>query len=431
LAGLNVFDRITAPNTVYDTTFSSTWTHLREQDWVLDTDPFGVDQFGHPYQGAILFQFSRGSGISFWRSTAYSILGSFVWKMAGETDMPTTNDQISTGLAGPMLGEALFRMSSLILEDGGSSPSFWRETGAGILSPPLLILRRFNRFKAIFPAYDPATFLLARVGGSTEEVVTDNRLTQTIKHEQGTLGVSFSYGLPGKSGYEYKRPFDYFSFDFDGNVTAPQDFQKIEVQGLLVGSPYFLGPSFQNASYHGLWGLFAGYDYLSPDESFRVSTTTLSIGNVGQLWATGKLAIQGSVFAAAGYGAGGAIPSDAGERDFHFGITPEAVVSLRAIYGDRAMLDVSGREYYVSGLLSDDTSGAEQIFHATASFTLRVFRRHGFGIQFTEANRHAHYVVNSATQYRNQTEGIFSIYYCVLGHRSFGAVDWRGPGSPK
>jgi hypothetical protein len=54
---LNVYDQIFYSNAtedgkkVYSSTFSSTWDHLRKQNWVFDKDPFNVNQFAHPYQG--------------------------------------------------------------------------------------------------------------------------------------------------------------------------------------------------------------------------------------------------------------------------------------------------------------------------------------------------------------------------------------------
>ncbi|MGD1031675.1 MAG: DUF3943 domain-containing protein [Opitutaceae bacterium] len=104
LAALSIVDRITMPHDAYNSTFKSTWTFLHEQHWVFDTDPFGMNQFGHPYQGATMFAFARSSGVPFWQSLVYNNVGSFIWKMAGETDLPSINDQVATGIAGAFLG---------------------------------------------------------------------------------------------------------------------------------------------------------------------------------------------------------------------------------------------------------------------------------------------------------------------------------------
>src|ERR1043166_1516708 len=58
LSLLSVYDRIAYANDVqdgkkvYSATLSTTWDHLRQQNWVHDQEPFNVNQFEHPYQGA-------------------------------------------------------------------------------------------------------------------------------------------------------------------------------------------------------------------------------------------------------------------------------------------------------------------------------------------------------------------------------------------
>lgn len=54
-----------------------------------------------------------------------------------------------------------------------------------------------------------------------------------------------------------------------------------------------------------------------------------------------------------------------GERDYHYGVTPQGLFSLRLIWGDRAMIDLTGREYYVSSLLSSER-GEENILRKEA-----------------------------------------------------------------
>ena len=57
--------------------------------------------------------------------------------MAGETDPPSINDMITTGQAGSLLGEALYRMADLVLKD---NPAAKRPVGAD--TSPTRSLRR-------------------------------------------------------------------------------------------------------------------------------------------------------------------------------------------------------------------------------------------------------------------------------------------------
>ena len=68
---------------------------------------------------------------------------------------------------------------------------------------------------------------------------------------------------------------------------------ELKTIGDLVGR--FHVPAYQRGyrwgdHYRGLWGVFGGYDYLSP-QIFRVSTTAISFGTVAQWWLARKIAL--------------------------------------------------------------------------------------------------------------------------------------------
>ena len=71
------------------------------------------------------------------------------------------------------------------------------------------------------------------------------------------------------------------------------------------------------------------------------------------------VALQGTALAGAGYGAAGSVQRT-DERDYHYGATPQGLLALRLIFGDRAMIDLTGREYYVSSLLA--SNGEKKIY---------------------------------------------------------------------
>jgi hypothetical protein len=412
---LNLYDRVAYPNErtrdgdlTYSSNFSTTWNHLRKQNWDYDTDPFNVNQFAHPYQGATMYGLARSSGLGFWESWAYSNAGSFLWKMAGETERPSINDMATTGNSGSLLGEALFRMSALVLRDAGPEPDVWHKIGAAIISPTTAV-NRFafgDRFKEVFPSNDPATFWRLRFGASL------NGNSQ----QAGTLDFRMSYGLPGKPGYSYTRPLDYFDFQISGLSTANNPISDVLLRGLLYGKKYQAGED-----YRGIWGLYGSYDYISPS-IFRVSNTALSLGTTGQYWLMPGLALQGSILAGVGYGAAGVTPAPSGDRDYHYGVTPQEVVALRLIFGDRVALETVGRDYFVSGTGSDNVHGSENIVRVNMNFTVRVYGRHGVGIQYVESIRDAKY---GSLPGKHQSDGTVSLVYTFLGDSHLGAVDWR------
>jgi hypothetical protein len=353
---LNMYDRFAYPNAVepsgaktYDTNLSTTWDHVVHEQWVIDRDPFSMNQFNHPYQGEIFHGFARSAGLSYWEALLYDNVGSYLWKMGGETGNPSFNDMITTGQAGSFLGEALFRMANLVLEGDGEKPGFWRELGAAILSPSMGFNRyEFDdRFKPVYPSHNPATFWRLGLGASLSSNLNDQTGSSNINRNEVTADFSMAYGLPGKPGYGYERPFDYFHFELTTLATADNPVEDIMIRGLLLGKKYEAG-----SDYRGIFGLYGGYDYISP-HIFRVSSTSLSLGTTFQWWLSRAVALQGSALGGVGYAAAGNV-SPEGERDYHYGVAPQGLLALRLILGDRAMFDLTGRAYYVSGMGGGD-----------------------------------------------------------------------------
>jgi len=415
---LNAFDRLVLGNEVedgkklYDTNFSTFWDHLVHGPWRYDNDGFQGNQLGHPYHGSIYHGFARSAGLSFWESFPYTFLGSLLWELGGETNHPSINDQVMSGVAGAFFGESLFRMANLLLEYRGGKPGFWQELGAGILSAPTGFNRLVfgDRFKPVFPSRDPAIFQWVRVG---EGVIVNDTGSNLNRRSQESLNYSLSYGLPGKPGYSYKRPFDYFQFEL--TAFSRPDYFSIATEGLLIGEKYEVGNS-----YRGIWGLYGNFDYASP-RSFHVSSTAVSLGTTVQWWLAPAVALQGAVLGGIGFGAGGDGPQ-VGDRDYHFGVTGRGLLALRLIFDNLAMFEVKGREYYISQLGGSKPDGSEFITSLEAGLTFRFYGYHALGIQYVLLHRNSYYPDLFNAQ---RTQGTLSVLYTLLGDTRFGTVEWR------
>ena len=421
---LNGYDRLAYSNSVeggkkvYDTNLSTFRDHILHGSWGVDQDSFAMNQFAHPYQGSIYHGFARSAGLNYWESLLYSNAGSFLWETGGETTHPSINDQIASGIGGSFFGEVLFRMASLVLEGDGDKPGLWRELGAAVLSPPTGFNRLVfgDRFKPVFPSHNPATFWRLQLGASLNSHLNNLGGSGTGEKTEATADFSMAYGLPGKPGYNYTRPFDYFHFEFISLGNARNPFDDVMIRGLLLGKDYEAGNS-----YRGIWGLYGGYDYISP-HIFRVSSTSVSLGTTFQWWLSRAVALQGSVLGGVGYGAAGNV-TQVGERDYHYGVAPQGLLGLRLILGDRAMFDLTGRAYYVTGVGGADPGGRETIERLNTGFAVRIYGRHALGIQYIASSRDARYPDRAAS---HQTTGTVSLVYTLLGKPGFGAVEWRG-----
>jgi len=413
---LNQYDRIAYPNSVYYSGLQSSNKFLFHGPWVYDQDPFNTNQEWHPYQGSMMYGFARSSGLNFWESLGYANVGSFMWKISGETDDPSINDQITTGNAGSILGEELYRMACVVLENGGDDIPLWRKIGAAIISPPLGFNRLVfgNKFSPTLERRDPAIFSRLRLGESETSNVSDNDpASHPVQKSEASLDFSMAYGLPGKPGYRYLRPLDYFNFELNTAANSSNYVEDILTRGLLFGVPYEKGDN-----YRGVWGLYGSYDYIAP-QIFRVSSTAASLGTTAQWWLTKRIALQGTGMGGVGFGAAGDT-AGSGQRNYHYGVTPQGLLALRLIFGDRIMLDTTAREFYVSNVGATENA-TESIARVDASCTVRIYGPHAVGIQYVFSNRDADY---TNIPNRHQSVGTVSFAYNYLFNPNFGAVEW-------
>lgn len=408
---LNLYDRH-AYGTDYHSNFSSIKDNLRHS-WVSDNDPYSTNQFGHPYQGSMYHGFARSAGLSYWESVGYTFAGSLLWEIAGETTPPSKNDQIASGIAGSFLGEPLFRMANLVLEKWTGVSGPWRELTAALISPSTGFNRLAfgDRFDPIFPSHDPDYYARVQFGGSGT-VQNDPATATKLKENEVLVDFSMDYGLPGKPGYTYTRPFDYFSFQVAGS--SANGVESILTRGLLLGREYEEGEN-----YRGVWGLYGNYDYIAP-QLFRVSSTALSLGTTAEWWLSKSVALQGTGLLGVGYAAVGTLHGTR-DNDYHYGVAPQGLLALRLIFGDRVSLDVTGREYFVSGV-SSARGGHDNIARLDTALTLRIYRQQAISLRYLVSRRDATFVDIGD---RTQTRGTVGLFYTILGHDRFGAVDWR------
>jgi hypothetical protein len=163
---LNRFNHSFSRSHDYDVSLDSIRRNLRSS-WVVDRDPFSINQFGHPYQGSMYHGFARSSGLDFWESLGYTFIGSIGWEIAGENTPPSRNDQVASGIGGAFVGEALFRMASLLHETGGGIKStFWREVAGAVISPSTGFNRNVMGRKDLFDSHNPAYYSRMSLGVS-------------------------------------------------------------------------------------------------------------------------------------------------------------------------------------------------------------------------------------------------------------------------
>jgi len=411
---LNQFNRRYFEGDDYDTSWSSIKNNLKH-GWVTDSDPYDINQLGHPYQGSMYHGFARSAGLGYWESAGYTFAGSVFWEIAGETTPPSRNDQINSGIGGSFLGEALYRMSSLMLERGGGAPRFWRELGAALVSPPTGFNRLAfgERFDPVFSSRSASYY--SRFGVALSGTTKDEQGSSSSTHiQRDELLADFSidYGLPGNPDYSYRRPFDYFAFQI--TASSANAVENLLTRGLLFGDDYRWG-----TAYRGVWGLYGSYDYIAP-QIYRVSSTALSLGTTAEWRLSDLVSVQGTLLGGVGYAAVGTVDATT-DTEYHYGLAPQALMALRMIFGDRASLDVTGREYFVSKAAAADTGGNDNIIRFDVAFTMRLYRQQALAVRYLHNRRDATFPSGDITQ----TRATLGLFYVLLGHDRFGAFNWH------
>ena len=411
---LNRYNRRFSGSSDYDVTAATIRRNLHGP-WVVDNDPFKVNQFAHPIQGSLYHGAGRATGLSYWESAALTFGGSVAWEIAGERTPPSRNDQIASGIAGSFLGEPLYRMAQMVLRERSSIPPAWREWVAAAISPALGFNRlAFGpRFGSDFDDHDPAYYGRMHLG-HTHVTRHDFDASNDFKSNMAQADFSLDYGLPGKPGYTYRRPFDYFNFQV--LFSSANGIENMSTRGLLYGTDYAI-----RDSYRGIWGLYANYDYLAP-QIFHISTTALSLGTTGQWWLSQRIALQGTALAGLGYSAASTTNrSAATDTEYHYGMAPGFALALRAIDGSRASLDVGARIVSM-GRVTNRGAGRDDISRVDTALTWRIAGPHAIGVNYLWSHRSASYPVVGA---RRQTLSTVGVYYTLLSGDGFGSQDWR------
>ena len=140
-----------------------------------------------------------------------------------------------------------------------------------------------DRFKSIFPSHDPVYYSRLGLGASATTQNEPGTSTQ-LKRNEAQIDFSMDYGLPGKPGYTYKRPFDYSQ---QRSLPPAQTVRKHPPGGGITEG------SMDSAPTTGLWGLTAATTHRAQSSGIG---RRLSLGTTDQ-WGDDALAAGRGAFA--------------------------------------------------------------------------------------------------------------------------------------
>jgi len=363
------------------------WWKGSTQGFAWDDNKFYVNHLRHPYQGSLYFNSARSNGFDYWTGFLYATVGSFVWECCIETHLASIPDMFTTALGGAAFGEALYRTSSLAIDNtAGGGERVFREALGAVISPARELTRLLTgrAWQAGANPVDPLDHvpeaLEARFETGARYVV--EAAGSEEKAALPFVGLDISSGDPFQSRW---GPFDYYRGRIQLNSGDETLIGEVEIRGglwatrpgrLLGGDSRII--VFQDFDYVTAWA----YKYSAqrvagawvwrerPRERVTVQTTL-----------EGSFSLIGSVnseFAAFAEIEGIQVR----ERLYDFGYGPGAGLTVELMRGQRRLVEAKYDLRYLATLNGSNVSGTSSrhlVQFASLAVHGRLLRQLGFG----------------------------------------------------
>ena len=258
--------------------FELGWNTIEENmkngfEW--DDNKFFVNHFMHPFNGNMYYGAARDNGYDYYHSLLFCALGSWEWEHYGENNHPAINDWINTTYGGATYGEGLYRLSSMVLDNGARGwKRFGLEVAAGVLSPGRFVNRVITKeaWEVHQGPEDHRPEYLRGVAKAGARFIGDDHV---FDDTQASAFASFAmeYGDPFTE--PLRDPFDYFEFGLQFNFDSPDSIDKvgwIDVEGWLFGAN-----EYNEDAVGDFWAAFAHFSYYS-NEVFQYGAQEFGVG---------------------------------------------------------------------------------------------------------------------------------------------------------
>ncbi len=342
--------------------------------WVYDDNRFNVNQFGHPYQGALVYMAARAQGLSMAEASTFPVLSSFIWEMGMETEYPSVNDMITTPLSGITYGEVMHRTSQLVL---GRNPNWLREIFAFLIDPSLGFNRLFgNRQTKSLHPHLPKIYNAGISFGVGGYLINENKLNP----ERKFLRFHLFYGNP--FNLKREKPFDYFSLITILNYYNGSLVGEIYSSGLLNIINYGM-----NGRYSYRLGFFKDYDFMNHDD-FKVSSSSFGFGIMQNVDITPTTTwYNETLLSAIVLGSAGDTSDEIRTRDYYYG--PGLSGKIFMVLTKRHMGNVYLRlkRYFVFNFEDLRTAAYENVNLIKLGLQIHVWNQVSAGGEYTFASR--------------------------------------------
>jgi len=364
------------------------WRNNMAYPWVWDDNSFEINQFRHPYQGASYFNSARTNGYNFWASAAWPAVGSLMWEYYMEVYPPAPNDLVNTAVGGVVLGETLYRLSRLTLDNTATGAErTWREIGSALLNPiggfNRLIRGETGRVSANPPQWRPSAILGVLDLGYRRTVQSIGSGSIETGSNQWNASFLLSYGDPAKD--LSRSPFSYFVVRADlagpGNTGL---LNQLNARGSLAA--WHLDSRGRNQV-----ALSLAYDYFN-NPAFEYGGESVQLGLVSNIGTPGKVWWGQTSFLFNGVLLGAA-KSDyfqsTGARNYDYGPGLGTILGGRILYRNRLQGTVGYTGLWIHTI--DGTQSAHYQDALLIEARYWASRKIGVGLSYTGYTRHSDY----------------------------------------
>ena len=252
------------------------WGRNLEREWEFDTNPFTTNQLEHPLAGSFYFNAGRSNALDFWQSVPLTAGGSLIFEYFGEANRPSFSDFITTTMGGISMGEAVFRLSSLILDNEATGANrVLREIGGTLLNPVRGLNRLFSgqMIRTGANGFDrsPGRLRMSLDFGAQQLA---NGTSLENGYARSYFELELEYGDPVES--DLRHPFETFRVVVQHEPTSGRLFDRLQILGSLYGGNVYSRPHQQHRFMVGL-----DYDYIY-NSAYKFGQHSVPVGIVSR-----------------------------------------------------------------------------------------------------------------------------------------------------
>ncbi len=203
---------------------STGWNTFKDnikRGFVWDCDALSTNFFDHPYHGAQYYNAARVNGFNYFKSSALALLGSLQWEELAETDYPAPNDLFATSIGGTAVGEVMFRISNIILNNKKQRVSRWGRELLNTVVNPIYGVNRLIRGEA-WKIDENAYLYHDKMAIPYNMFLSLGLRCADTKYENSRSNVSMHFKIDygNWTDLRYNKPFDQFTMSLTLNPPA-------------------------------------------------------------------------------------------------------------------------------------------------------------------------------------------------------------------